>query len=119
MRQILIQNHRILISPFFTKKETPVSTNIANTIFQTLGIDDNPWDANIAVYPNPAHDVVNIKANSAIKSIQLFDVEGRVLQTRLANENVVNIDISTHSNGIYFLKITSEKGIKIEKIIKK
>ncbi|MDI1254499.1 MAG: T9SS type A sorting domain-containing protein [Flavobacterium sp.] len=97
----------------------PVSTNIATTIFQTLGIDANPLDESITIYPNPTHDIVSVKANNTIKSIQLFDVQGRLLQTRIANENNANIDISNHSNGIYFLKITSEKGIKIEKIIKK
>jgi hypothetical protein len=32
------------------------------------------------------------------------------------NESVV--DISTQSNGVYFIKVTSDKGIKVGKVVK-
>ncbi|MGK4567194.1 T9SS type A sorting domain-containing protein [Flavobacterium sp. 3HN19-14] len=97
----------------------PVATNIATTIFQDLGIGDNPLDVSIGVYPNPAVEKINVKANNAIQSAQLFDGRGRLLQTHLSRENETIMDISKHSGGIYFLKIITEKGIKIEKIVKK
>jgi hypothetical protein len=40
------------------------------------------------------------------------------LQTSLENNTNAVIDISQKSNGIYFLKITSDKGTKVEKIVK-
>jgi hypothetical protein len=43
-------------------------------------------------------------------------MQGRILQTMLGNQKV--LDISDKANGIYFLKITTEKGSKVEKIIK-
>ena len=73
----------------------------------------------ISVYPNPTSGIVTIEGKSNLKSIQLFDVQGRLLQTKLQNDVNASIDISDKSNGIYFLKITSETGIKVEKIIKK
>lgn len=97
----------------------PVDTNMANTTFQQLGIGAHELDPSISVYPNPAHNIINIKASTAIKSVQLYDVQGRILQTSLANENISSIDISNQQAGIYFVKIISDKGMKVEKIMKK
>ena len=97
----------------------PIDTGNANTVFQALDVKENERTNTIAIYPNPTHSIINIKSESIIKSVQLFDVQGRLLQTRLINETDSVLDISEKSNGIYFLKITSENGIKTEKIIKK
>jgi hypothetical protein len=97
----------------------PVETNDANTVFQSLSNPDFPTDATIAIYPNPTKDNINISSQFTIKSIQLYDVQGRLLQTKLLNESNVLFDITTQSTGVYFVKITTDKGIKIEKIVKK
>ena len=96
----------------------PVDTNLENTIFQSLSNSDYETDATISVYPNPTNGNVNINCNNTIKSVQLFDVQGRLLQTNLVNENQTSIDISNKSKGVYFLKIISDKGIGVEKIVR-
>ena len=70
------------------------------------------------IFPNPTKSIINVKSENSIKSIQLYDVQGRLLQTKLTDETSSSIDISDKSNGIYFLKITSDKGIKVERIVK-
>ena len=47
----------------------------------------------------------------------MYDVQGRLLQTKTPNENSVVIDLGLHQKGIYFVKVVSDKGIKVEKII--
>lgn len=96
----------------------PIETNDAETIFQTLNNSDFENDASISVYPNPSNGIVFINCDNSIKSVQLYDIQGRLLQTNLTNDNQINLDISSQSNGVYFLKITSEKGIGVQKIIK-
>lgn len=93
----------------------PVATNNAETVFGVLSTGNFTTDNSVSVYPNPSNGMVNIKANTAILSLQLYDVQGRLLQ---AGKGDV-IDISGRSAGLYFLKIQTEKGIKVEKIIKK
>lgn len=96
----------------------PIDTGFANTTFGALN-NSEFHDVTISVYPNPTSGIVTIEGKSNLKSIQLFDVQGRLLQTKLQNDVSASIDISDKSNGIYFLKITSETGIKVEKILKK
>ena len=102
----------------FFDYNAPIDTGIANTTFQSLNNSSFIIDNSISVYPNPANSIVNIIANSNLKSIQLYDVQGRILQTKIVNQTTENLDISNQSKGIYFLKITSDDGVKVEQIVK-
>jgi Leucine-rich repeat (LRR) protein len=96
----------------------PIETNIANTIFEVLGNIKNGLDDSIVIYPNPTNSVVHFKCNNNIKLIQLYDVQGRLLHTQIIDISTTSLDLSERANGIYFAKITSEKGMKVEKISK-
>ena len=96
----------------------PVQTNDARTTFAALSVPGFTKDESIALYPNPANNYVQIKSDSNIKQIEMFDIEGRILETIMENKNAVKLDISDKTNGIYFLRITTEQGKTVEKIIK-
>lgn len=96
----------------------PVTTNDAETVYQMLGVPDAGTDHSIAIFPNPTSGVFNVKANTDIQSVQLYDIQGRLLQTAVRDEAFVTMDISDKQNGVYFLKAISEKGTKVQKIIK-
>jgi uncharacterized repeat protein (TIGR01451 family) len=102
----------------FFDYNAPIDTGIANTVFQSLNNSAFEKDNSVVIFPNPTQSIINIKSDNNIKSIQLYDVQGRLLQTKLTDETSSSIDISDKSNGIYFLKITSDKGIKVERIVK-
>jgi uncharacterized repeat protein (TIGR01451 family) len=97
----------------------PIETEKAETIFKSLGVKDHEVDKSVALYPNPTNGNVNINSNNTIKSIELFDVQGRILQTVIEDNNSAQIDISNKANGLYFIRITTEAGVKVEKLIKK
>ena len=96
----------------------PVATNNADTVFQSLNTPDFPKDATISVYPNPVKDTLVVTSQFAVKSVELYDVQGRLLQTQLTKETRTVLDMSAQIKGVYFIKITTEKGIKVEKVVK-
>jgi len=96
----------------------PVNTNIAQTTFQNLSSSIHEMDKSITVYPNPANSVINIHCDSILDTVQLFDIQGRLLETLLESSANATLDISGKTNGVYFLKIKTEKGSKVEKVIK-
>lgn len=96
----------------------PVITNDAETVFATLGINNPTIDATVSLYPNPVKDVVTIRSASQIQSIQLYDVQGRLLQTMVVDTNDYLFNLSERTSGVYFVKITTDSGVKIEKMIK-
>ncbi len=96
----------------------PIETNIANTTFEVLSNGNFAIDESITVFPNPTNSIVNINCNNNIKSVEIYDVQGRLLQTQIVDNTSASLDISNQTNGIYFAKITSENGVKVEKISK-
>ena len=96
----------------------PITTNDAETTFATLNNSSFERDNTVKIYPNPTTSIINIESDFIIKSIELYDVQGRILEILLETTNISKLDISNKSNGIYFIKINSEKGIKVEKILK-
>lgn len=83
----------------------------------TLATDDfNIYSYDI--FPNPTVDIINVQATDIIKSYQLIDVHGKVLMSQEINDINLKLDVSTQSKGVYFLRMTFDKGVNTEKIIK-
>jgi len=102
----------------FFDYNAPIDTNLAATTFESLSAPGFETDSSIAVYPNPAKDFVTVNGKNSLKSIELFDIQGRILQTVIENKKTTTIDLSGKASGVYFLRITSEKGIMVSKLIK-
>ncbi|OYU79931.1 MAG: internalin [Flavobacterium sp. BFFFF1] len=96
----------------------PVLTNTAVTEISTLGINTRE-DQSVAVYPNPTSTSVRISAKSAITAIQLYDVQGRLIETRLSSISEAQLDLSKQAVGIYFVKVYTETGVKAVRIVRK
>lgn len=96
----------------------PILTNDANTTFQVLSNSIPTKDVAISLYPNPTSSMVNIKAENTIKSTELYDVQGRLIQINKTDSNEVVLDISIYNSGIYFIKVTTDVGSQIKKIVK-
>jgi len=84
-----------------------------------LGIEDTNEESTIKMYPNPVQNSLTIKttSNAPISSIEVFDVLGKRILLEKSNRNRLNV---SHLNkGIYFIKITTEKGTLTKKLVKK
>ena len=97
----------------------PIETNIANTTFALLSTHEFDILENVSLYPNPVKDIVAISAKEDIKSVSLYDVQGRVLQTKMNAKKEIKINLSTYSSGTYFIRTTTLKGVSVDKIVKK
>ena len=74
--------------------------------------------SNVKIYPNPTNTIWNISFTNAIESIELLDVTGKILQSLIPNVTQFQLDSSSLSNGIYFVKIKSGLDFTVQKIIK-
>lgn len=95
----------------------PIITNNAVTTVSALGVNQFD-DTAVAIYPNPAKNTVTISSNDTIKSVRLFDLQGRLLESRQADSSRFTLDISSRTKGIYVLRIESNSGIKTERLVK-
>ena len=95
----------------------PIETNTATSTVALLGLNQFE-NTTVTVAPNPTKNAVRITSKGMITSVQLFDVQGRILETQLFNTETVDFSLSQKNSGVYFIKIITEKGVKTEKIIK-
>jgi hypothetical protein len=78
----------------------------SNTLAST---DFNQNNLEVALYPNPANDVVNFETNFDIKSIEFYNIQGQKVLT----SNQKQIDISNLTKGLYIVKIQNSNGVII------
>ena len=77
---------------------------------QITGINEIA-SADIQIYPNPVKDELHIESgNLAIKKIEILDITGKVVGN--------STNVSVLPQGIYFVKLGTDKGILIQKFIK-
>ena len=76
----------------------------------TSGIDEL-IQLDITIFPNPSAGKVEVKSDVVIQQINLYAVDGKLLNT--TEESVIQIK----TKGIYFIKIITEKGIAVKKIV--
>ncbi len=70
--------------------------------------------AQVAIYPNPATDKVNVVADNLSK-VEVLDVTGRIVAT--TNQSVV--DMSSLQNGVYMFRVITANGTTMQKVVKK
>jgi len=77
----------------------------------------------LIVYPNPAQNQIQIAINqqgAMVKQIIVYNISGKEIIRRSANNYVVNIDISSLTKGVYIVKVESNMGdIRSSKFVKK
>jgi len=90
-----------------------------------LSINDNV-DVSMALYPNPATDIINLQINEPLPNLGFILIEGStgkiLTREQLAPNTLNQIDISKYNTGLYFFIIhdtNSQKTLALEKFIKR
>lgn len=71
---------------------------------------------NLAIYPNPTSDILNVKASSKINAVSVVDMSGRSIKVNVDGDKV---DVSALPVGTYLINVETKDGISTEKFIKK
>ena len=85
----------------------------------TLSLDKNETST-VNIFPNPVENFLNIKSNSTIHSIKIYDVLGKEINIVLVNKTDTSntIDVSKLNSGTYFLRIYTYTGFRNVKLLK-
>jgi hypothetical protein len=76
-------------------------------------------DSKVEIYPNPVDDKLYIETQTLTQTltIEIYDVYGRRQLSAVSHQPSV-IDVENLKSGIYFVKINTEKGNIVKRIIK-
>ena len=101
-----------LAEKIFGNDSSPFTTDISSYS------DQHGWN----IYPNPVTSIINIKSidNQTDKlTIELQDITGKTLHVQqFDNIGNIQIDLSNYPIGLYLIKLSSEQGVQIHKIVK-
>lgn len=88
------------------------------------GTEDEAGSGRISVFPNPAKDRINVSFNALSPQNILLEVlssDGRVVlsQTQRVSEGaqLLNLNVANLATGLYFVRISAEQELAVEKIL--
>jgi PKD repeat protein len=87
------------------------------TYITSTGILDNSIST-ISIYPNPVNDMLNISSSDNIKSLEVKDLLGRIVNSSTdINSKSILLNTSNFSNNVYLLSLIINNKLVIKKII--
>jgi len=74
----------------------------------------------LAIYPNPASGIVNIRAPYIVKSIEVLNNTGQIVFSGDVNDKTYQFNVSEFEMGFYFILIKTEGGrLPVRKLVVK
>jgi hypothetical protein len=116
--QITYQTHTGTSNTVTQGVQQPYEISIVTEIGNAKGIN-----LSFSAYPNPTTDFLTLEVKDFELSnlhFQLFDMNGKLLQTKKMTDKETQIDMSSYANSSYFIRIIKNNQlIKTFKIIKR
>lgn len=84
----------------------------------TTGIEPVDAHINVNVYPNPTTKNVTVEA-TGLQTVELYDAVSRRLDSRKGQTGQVTFDLEGLPAGAYYLRIRTEQGTVIKKVVKR
>ncbi len=86
----------------------------------TLGTSQAEETSELKLFPNPAKTNVRIQNENYTdnQTIEVYSMQGRLIQTYPLNNSITNVDISSYSSGVYLFKHLTSNSSKTYKVIK-
>ncbi len=82
----------------------------------SLSVDELNLSQLVALYPNPASDVIKFDTDLRLESFRIFDAFGRVVKQG-ALYQTAQIPVNDLPSGAYFVRLKSDKGSLIKKLV--
>jgi len=107
--------YRFVVTTVYEDCESGYS-NVASVLIHS--IDENDKNNIIRIFPNPASDMIRLESSVRMSRLCLHDCSGRMLQCHeLQNQIQTNLDVSSYEPGIYLLRVDTEEGRFVRKLV--
>lgn len=111
--KLQIENIRMIDKDFNTLSVVKDSTFV---------VISRPSATSVRIFPNPAKDVFTISSDDVITGFELRDITGKIILTSTANQlqgHATNVEVDAYRliPQLYLLRIFTDKGVVVKKII--
>lgn len=74
------------------------------TVHQLNILEENN-DNDVAIFPNPSSEKATLQAKNKIQKIEIYSILGNLLQEKIVNKNVYELNTNDLRTGVYFVRI--------------
>ena len=102
-----------------SKRFTELNLGLVATLagINNDGIEENET-INVAMYPNPAKESINILAEDGLQYISVYNALGQQIETKKLNgENKFVLYTNNYFSGIYIINIVTDKGVSVKRLM--
>ena len=93
------------------------AATVYNTDCQSyLGVDDEILSEGLILYPNPVSNILTVDSKVQIEKVEIFNILGQ--KDVEINSGFDSILLNNLTRGFYIIKVYSEKGTTVRKLIK-
>lgn len=110
---------------FIFNNATPIVATASSlrldTVSMTSVLGTNDFlSSNFNIFPNPVKNVINFSndTNAVVSLVEMTDLNGRVIKSQKVNATEGQVSVSDLATGMYMMKITTDQGVAIKKIVK-
>jgi hypothetical protein len=87
-------------------------------MFDITATKDEVLQGQLSVFPNPSNGIFNVSLpESKAYELEVMDLTGRTLKKQTVKGGTSQLDMQGASQGIYLLKVKSDKGTAVRKIV--
>ena len=85
-----------------------------------VGIE-NWLEKSVSLYPNPAREYIDIRVDGDLNvtMMEVYDVYGKLINTVNDIDNPTRINVNGLADGMYFVRVTTEKGAVTKTFVKR
>jgi N-acetylneuraminic acid mutarotase len=96
------------------------SNKFYKKVYSLNSFKDMDLESQNLIYPNPANSELTIDSKSKIKTLKILNLLGQeITNNAILGENQSKIDLNNLQNGVYYIQIENENGLKqTEKLVK-
>ena len=108
------------LKPFITNRYQTVHSQFANHnhTCTSLGVESKEELGENSIYPNPSNGIFNMNLSHQIKTIEVYNIDGKLLFTETNIYPNMTIDLSGYSSGVYLVNLIGESNNEMVKLIR-
>jgi hypothetical protein len=84
-----------------------------------VGTSEQAEKIEFSIYPNPVNDLLNIASGEEMTQVEIFNQLGQRVYSQVVKDTRFTMNTTGFNSGVYFVRITTEKGTATEKIMVK
>jgi hypothetical protein len=91
--------------------QTVVTVN-KDYLMPTVSIEKNKTaEVELSVFPNPSSSLINfVTADKSVKEVRIFDLTGKLVETKTLAEGGLKLDVSAYNKGVYLYSLLNQSG---------